>query len=154
MTPTLELLEPRWLPCTPAQVLDIINVVNAGQYTEQADINADGMVSPLDVLLAINEANRRAGGWGPGEINIQPNGGKSSLWFSPCGESLGLLVLAQDVRDPAAVQVQISGTAYQPVAVGTLGRFHSIEFEVWGRGREWLKVLGEIEDELLTVIVG
>ncbi len=148
-----EQLESRWLPCTPLNVLAIINTVNAGQYTEQADINADGMVSPLDVLLAINEANRVASST-PRTMHPPPNGGGSSLDFSACGEIRGLLVLAHEVRDPAAVRAVISGTSYEPVAVGTLGKFQAIQFEVWGRGREWLKILGEIEDELITVIVG
>jgi len=149
-----ETLESRLMPCTPLNVLEIVNTINVGVYSKRADVNNDGMVSPLDVLLAINEVNRRAVASKPGEMRVQPNGGIASLTFSPCGESLGLLVLAQGVRDPSSVQVQISGETYEPVAVGTLGRFKSVQFEVWGRGREFLSVLGDIEDELLTVIVG
>jgi hypothetical protein len=151
---TVERLEDRLMPCTPLNVLEIINAVNAGAYAETYDLNADGMVSPLDALLAINEANWRANIEQPGEIRLQPNGGNRTLRFSPCGESLSVVVLSLGVENPNDARVTISGEEYLPTEIGTLGKFQTMQFEVFGRGLEYLRVLGDFEDELLTLIVG
>ena len=62
---TLEHLEPRWLPCSAADVLAIIQTVNARGYSPVVDVDQDGRVTPLDALLAINAANRGDQSCGP-----------------------------------------------------------------------------------------
>lgn len=151
---SLEQLEPRWLPCTPLEVLEIINTVNAGTYSEQADVNADGMVSPMDALLAINEANRiAASNQQPLVMHPRP-GGRSSLYFSPCGNEYDVTLLARNAIDAAAVALRIGTEVYPPTATGTFGDYQRWEFSIKGRGVEYLSVLGEFTDDLLTVIIG
>ena len=147
-----EHLESRWLPCTPIDVLAIVNTVNAGQYNEISDINADGMVSPLDALLAINEANRAAAAAGyPAVLHPAP-GGTTGVQFSPCGSDYWMTVLARSDVSPTIV---VAGTDYQPVAAREFGSYNAWDFQVSGRGRESLRILGEFPgDELLTLIVG
>ena len=151
---TFEQLESRLMPCTPLDVLSIINVVNTGQYSEQADINQDGMVSPLDALLAINEANRMAAG-NPQPMVIHPRpGGNTSLWFSPCGNEYDLTLLARNSVNPDAVSVRIGTDVFQPTDIDTFGDYQRWEFSVAGRGTELLSVLGEFDDDILTLIIG
>lgn len=151
---TFEQLEQRWMPCTPLDVLEIINAVNAGQYVEQYDINKDGMVSPLDALVAINEANRIAEGTQRPLVMRETPGGKSSLWFSPCGSEYDVTLLARNTVGTDEVALRIGANVYQPTEAGTFGVYQRWEFHVAGRGVEYLTVLGDFDDELLTVIVG
>ena len=149
---TFEHLESRLMPCTPIDVLEIVNTVNAGQYSEAADINADGMVSPLDALLAINEANRMSmASEFPSVLHPAP-GGTTGIQFSPCGNDYWMTVLAKSDASPT---ILVAGTAYQPVAAREFGGFNAWDFIVSGRGRESLRIVGEFpDDELLTLIVG
>lgn len=149
-----EELEPRWMPCTPANVLAIIETVNAGAYSEQADVNQDGMVSPMDVLMAINEANRIAASTQRPLVMREVPGGKSSVWFSPCGNEYDVTLLARNTIDAGAVSLKIGQDVYQPTETGTFGEYQRWEFSIEGRGTEYLTVLGEFQDELLTVIIG
>lgn len=151
-----ENLEPRWLPCTPTDVLEIINTVNAGTYNEAADVNADGMVSPIDVLLAINEANRIAAGASnqlPLVLHLIP-GGRSSLWFSACGDEYDVTLLSRQSLNPDKVEVRVGAVVYSPISIGMFGDYQRWEFHIAGRGMELLSILGDFEDELLTVIIG
>ena len=149
---TFEHLESRWLPCTPIDVLEIVNTVNAGQYNEAADVNADGMVSPLDALLAINEANRRSmADVNPAVLHPAPSGA-GSIVFSPCGNDYAMTLLA--VSDATPV-LRVGGDEFLPIATREFGNFNAWDFQVFGRGRESLRIIGEFPgDELLTLIVG
>jgi len=151
---TLEQLESRLMPCTPLNVLAIIQSVNAGQYSEQADIDQNGVVEPMDALLAINEANRMASS-NPQPLVLHPHpGGKTSLWFSPCGNEYDVTLLARNAVDASTVAVRVGTTIYPPTATGTFGDYQRWEFSIQGRGVEYLTVLGEFTDDLLTVIIG
>jgi hypothetical protein len=146
---TFERLESRLLPCTPLNVLEIVNAVNAGAYSEQYDLNADGMVSPLDALLAINATNQESRT--PQVRQFRPVG-SVGFEFSPCGRDYDVTVLARSGDD---VELRLGSESYQPATVGTFGAFREWTFAVYGRGLVPLHVQGEfMDDELLTLIVG
>jgi len=147
-----EQLEDRELPCTAADVLGIITTINGGYYAPEHDLNKNGVVEPLDALIAINAANRQ--GWQEQPVVLQvPTGGWHSQYFSPCGSSYALEVYA---RAPATnVFIQVGAQVYLPVSVGTFGAFNTWTFQVEGRGLEYLKLLGDLPSgELFTVILG
>ena len=149
---TFEHLESRLMPCTPIDVLEIVNTVNAGQYSEASDLNSDGMVSPLDALLAINEANRRVmASENPAVLHPAP-GGASGIAFSPCGNDYAMTLLAVSDATPA---LRVGGDEFLPIATREFGAFNAWDFQVFGRGHEMLRVVGEFpDDDLLTLIVG
>jgi hypothetical protein len=140
------------MPCTPLDVLAIVNEVNAGTYSETNDINADGMVSPLDALLAINEANKRSmASENPAVLHPSP-GGASGIAFSPCGNDYAMTLLA--VSDATPV-LRVGGDEFIPVVTREFGNFNAWDFTVAGRGYEMLRIEGEFpSDELLMLIVG
>jgi hypothetical protein len=147
----LEQLEQRLFPCTPLNVLGIINAVNAGSDAEQYDVNRDGMVSPLDALLAINEVNRLATVPQTPTVIHPAADSWHTLPFSQCGSDAAITVLAS--TESPDITLAIGDDVYQPTGNRPFGAYIAYDFAVWGQGYEWLRVSG-VSDELLTVIVG
>lgn len=154
-----EQLEPRLNPgaCTPLAVLQIIQAVDTGNDAAQYDLNADGMVSPLDALVAINYANR---GSQPPLIVAGTESRGNGVLFGSVSGSLG------PCYGPAFVQVIVGGQSENvrlmrpagpelPVAKVEAGNRDVWVFEPIGRGTEIWKVLGDVEQGVsVSLMVG
>ncbi len=160
-----ENLEDRLYFCVPADVLAIIGIINNNEgagavvanndQLKELDVNGDGMIAPIDALAVINEINRAdLVDERPGVSHPSPKG-VSSIYFSLCGSNMDLILLATRAVDSTAVAVKIGDEVFKPVVIGTFGQYERWEFEVYGQGLEWLRIIGDFpDDDLLTLIKG
>lgn len=121
----IEHLDRRDLPCSAVDVLLIVNTVNAGQYSQAADINADGLVSPLDALLAINAVNA-------GKADCRP----------AAGILVDLRAYGHDASEPPGLLLEAGTPVVCSVTVANTGIVHLREVSV------------EIVDLVLTNYIG
>ena len=161
-----ESLEQRICPCAPADVLAIIGALNGNtgngpvvvsdaspEEVARLDVNGDGQITPLDALVVINEINAAKYLESHPWVSHPGVGGTSSIYFSQCGNNMDLMLFAIRATDPSEVAIKIGDEVFAPVSFDTFGRYQRWEFEVYGRGLEWLRVIGDFpDDDLLTLI--
>jgi len=161
-----EKFEDRFYFCAPINVLTIINTLNSNtgngpvvvdeaspEDVARLDVNGDGQVTPLDALIAINEINLAKYLESHPWTSHPAVGGISSIYFSPCGNNMDLMLFANRATDPGAVAIKIGKEIFTPISFDTFGKYQRWEFEVYGRGVEWLQVIGDFpDDDLLTLI--
>jgi len=153
-----EQLERRDLPCTAVNVLDIVNTINRDGYAEHCDVNQDGIVSPLDALIVINEVNR---GYVTSTTSVLSSGqvGQSEQLVS-IGPTFGLCrqaVMMQVVisGQSSDVYMTIAGVRYDPISSTTAGIATTWVFEPIVQFRESINVFGTAEPgAVVSVIVG
>lgn len=148
---TFQCLEQRWNPgaCAPVDVLGAINAIERGDDPAQYDVDGNGAVEPLDVLLMINDVNR-ARHSGPVVLASTETRGTGVLFLN-VGTSLGvcdtpaMLQIVVSGRSDNIRIVQKDGTVTLPTAFMQLGAKDVWLFEVVGHGRDTLRVLGGAE---------